>query len=85
MIKNGKRLENMSDSERRTWRTYYQSASPFRLFLRNKLISGYRLRKEFRAALLTSKKNIDAQSRSNREELLRSAALNEKQSSGKSK
>ncbi|KAI0064328.1 Sec20-domain-containing protein [Artomyces pyxidatus] len=40
-----------------------------------------RLRKDTRAALLTSKKAIDAQSSSTREELLRSSVMKEKQTS----
>ena len=39
----------------------------------------YRLRKEARAAVLTSKRAINANRQSNREELLRSSAVREKQ------
>ena len=41
----------------------------------------FSLRKEGRVALLASKRAIDSQSHSQREELLRSSALNEKQGS----
>lgn len=43
-----------------------------------RLVPTYRLRKESRAAMLTSKRAIDAQSNSLREELLRSSAIKEK-------
>ena len=43
------------------------------------MLPTYRLRKEARAAVLTSKRAIDANRQSNREELLRSSAVREKQ------